>query len=247
MPLTKKQLLARDAKRNIATELLLSVRQMNAGNGKAVPRVETLASGESMTAGASSRHLPRVIIFAGPNGAGKSTHADAIVAALGIDTFVNADCIARGLSGRHADAVAMQAGRIMLTRLKELAVARKDFAFESTLSSRSFAPFLRQLKAQGYQVAIYYFSLTSASLAVRRVKLRVAMGGHDVPEDTVRRRFGRSLLNFHSLYTPLADRWVMFDNSIPGKATLVAMQDGGHLTIKEPKPWLKLQKLLTTG
>ena len=98
---------------------------------------------------------PRVIIFAGPNGAGKSTHADAIVAALGIDTFVNADYIARGLSGRNADAVAMQAGRIMLTRLKELAAAQQDFAFESTLSSRSFAPFLRQLKAQGYQVAIF--------------------------------------------------------------------------------------------
>ena len=190
---------------------------------------------------------PRVVIFTGPNGAGKSTHADAIVAALGVSTFVNADYIARGLSGRNADAVAMQAGRIMLTRLKELAVAGRDFAFESTLSSRSFAPFLRQLKARGYQVAIYYFSLTSASLAVRRVKLRVAMGGHDVPEDTVRRRFGRSLLNFHSLYSPLADRWVMFDNSINGKATLVAMQDGGQLKIKEPKPWLKLQKLLTTG
>lgn len=188
---------------------------------------------------------PRVIIFAGPNGAGKSTHADAIVAALGINTFVNADYIARGLSGRHADAVAMQAGRIMLTRLKELAAAQQDFAFESTLSSRSFAPFLRQLKAQGYQVAIYYFSLTSALLAVRRVKLRVAMGGHDVPEDTVRRRFGRSLHNFHSLYMPLADRWVMFDNSVTGKAKLIATQEGDNLQIKESKPWLKLQKLLT--
>ena len=81
---------------------------------------------------------------------------------------------------------------------------------------------------------------------MRRVKLRVAMGGHDVPEDTVRRRYTRSLLNFHSLYLPLADRWVMFDNSITGKATLVAIQDGGDLQIKEPKPWLKLQKLLTT-
>ena len=189
---------------------------------------------------------PRVVIFAGPNGAGKSTHADAIVDALGINTFVNADYIARGLSGRNTDAVAMQAGRIMLTRLKALAAAQQDFAFESTLSSRSFAPFLRQLKAQGYLVAIYYFSLTSASLAVRRVKLRVAMGGHDVPEDTVRRRYTRSLLNFHSLYLPLADRWVMFDNSKTGKATLVAIQDGGDLQIKELKPWLKLQKLLTT-
>jgi predicted ABC-type ATPase len=71
----------------------------------------------------------------------------------------------------------MMAGRIMLTRLKELAALNQDFAFESTLSSRSFAPFLQRLKAQGYQVAVYYFSLTSPSLAVRRVKLRVAMGG----------------------------------------------------------------------
>ena len=118
------------------------------------------------------------------------------MAALGINTFVNADCIARGLLGRNADAVAMQAGRIMLTCLKALAAAKQDFAFESRLSSRSFAPFLLQLKAQGYQVAIYYFSLSSALLAVRRVKLRVAMGGHDVLADTVRRCFGRSLNNF---------------------------------------------------
>jgi predicted ABC-type ATPase len=190
---------------------------------------------------------PRVIIFAGPNGAGKSTHADAILAALGIPTFVNADYIARGLSGRNAEAVAMMAGRIMLTRLKELAAAQQDFAFESTLSSRSFAPFLRRLKAQGYQVAIYYFSLASPSLAVRRVKLRVAMGGHDVPADVIRRRFDRSLYNFFSLYTPLADRWVVFDNSATGAAHLLATQEDDNLQIMEPKKWLKLQKLLTSS
>ena len=185
---------------------------------------------------------PRVIIFAGPNGAGKSTHADAIVAALGIDTFVNTDYIARGLSGRNADAVAMQAGRIMLTRLKELAGAKQDFAFESTLSSRSFAPFLRQLKAQGYQVATYYFSLTSAALAVRRVKLRVAMGGHDVPEDTVRRRYARSVSNFLTLYLPLADDWTVYDNSSAKQAKMIASFANGILDVLEPKPWLKLQK-----
>ena len=91
----------------------------------------------------------RAVIFAGPNAANKSTHADAIVAALGINTFVNADYIARGLPGRNADAVAMQAGRIMLTRLKALAAVKQDFAFESTLSSQSFAPFLRQPKSAG--------------------------------------------------------------------------------------------------
>jgi predicted kinase len=81
---------------------------------------------------------PRVVIFAGPNGAGKSTHADAILAALGMETFVNADYIARGLSGRNTEAVAFEAGRIMLKRLRQLAEDKADFAFESTLSSRTF-------------------------------------------------------------------------------------------------------------
>jgi predicted ABC-type ATPase len=139
---------------------------------------------------------PRVVVFAGPNGAGKSTHADAILAALGIETFVNADYIARGLSGRNTDAVAFEAGRIMLKRLHQLGDAKADFAFESTLSSRTFAAFLRKLKPIGYSVAIYYFSLASAQLAIRRVKLRVAQGWHNVPPDVVRRRFGRSLNNF---------------------------------------------------
>jgi predicted ABC-type ATPase len=155
---------------------------------------------------------------------------------------VNADYIARGLSGRNADAVAMQAGRIMLTRLKELAATQQDFAFESTLSSRSFAPFLRQLKAQGYQVAIYYFSLTSASLGVRRVKLRVAMGGHDVPAETVRRRYGRSVSNFLKLYLPLANDWTVYDNSSAKQAKMIASFANGILDILEPKPWLKLEK-----
>ena len=148
---------------------------------------------------------PRVVIFAGPNGAGRSTHADAILAALGIGTFVNADYIARGLSGRNTDEVAFEAGRIMLNRLSQLGDAGADFAYESTLSSRTFAPFLRTLKVRGYAIAIYYFSLRSAQLVVRRVKLRVALGGHDVPGDVVPRRFGRSLKNFFTMYTPLAD------------------------------------------
>ena len=196
---------------------------------------------------AKVKPAPRVIVFAGPNGAGKSTHADAILAKLGIETFVNADYIARGLSGLNVDVVAMQAGRIMLTRLKDLAVAKQDFAFESTLSSRSFAPFLRKLKAQGYQVAIYYFALANVSLAVRRVKLRVAMGGHDVPEDTIRRRFSRSLHNFNTLYMPLTDQWAVFDNTVAAKATLVATQEGDNLQIKEPKSWRKLQNLIKTA
>lgn len=186
---------------------------------------------------------PRVVIFAGPNGAGKSTHADAILAALGIETFVNADYIARGLSGRNTDAVAFEAGRIMLKRLRQLSEAKADFAFESTLSSRTFATFLHALKRQGYVVAIYYFSLANAQLAIRRVKLRVALGGHDVPPDVVRRRFGRSLNNFFTLYAPLADEWALFDNSSSSQAVPVATQFATQLTVTETTTWHKLKKL----
>lgn len=106
------------------------------------------------------------------------------------------------------------------------------------MSSRSFAPFLRQLKAQGYQAAIYYFSLTSASLAVHRVKLRVAMGEHDVPEDTVRCRYARSESNFLMLYLPLADDWTVYDNSSPKQAKMIASSANGILNVLEPTPWL---------
>ena len=184
----------------------------------------------------------RVVIFAGPNGAGKSTHADAILAALGIETFVNADYIARGLSGRNTDAVNFEAGRIMLKRLRQLADAGADFAFESTLSSRTFVPFLRALKAQGYSVAIYYFALTNAQLAVRRVKLRVALGGHHVPSDVVKRRFVRSLANFFTLYAPIADEWTLLDNSNSLVAQPVALHFSNHLTVTEANTWQKLQK-----
>lgn len=185
---------------------------------------------------------PRVVIFAGPNGAGKSTHADAIIAALGIETFVNADYIARGLSGRNTDVVAFEAGRIMLKRLRQLGEAGADFAFESTLSSRTFAPFIRKLKVQGYAVAIYYFSLANAQLAIRRVKHRVALGGHDVPSDVIKRRFGRSVSNFFNLYAPLADDWTLFDNSSSNEALTIATKSAGKLTVTQHQTWLKLQK-----
>lgn len=183
---------------------------------------------------------PRVVVFAGPNGAGKSTHADDILKAMGIPTFVNADYIARGLAGTNTEAVNMAAGRIMLRRLSELAAAREDFAFESTLSSRSFAPFLQRLKAAGYRIAIYYFSLDSAQLAVRRVKLRVSLGGHDVPADVVRRRFTRSRENFFALYAPIADDWALFDNSESGQAHSVAEYAHNQLVIKDSTLWKSL-------
>lgn len=186
---------------------------------------------------------PRVVVFAGPNGAGKSTHADAILAELRIPTFVNADYIARGLAGQQAQTVALAAGRIMLNRLRELSAARADFAFESTLSSRSFHPFLQRLKQQGYHVAIFYFALSSSGLALRRVKHRVVQGGHSVPAEDIKRRFGRSLSNFFRLYADVANEWMVFDNSSGTTAQAVAHLRNGQLIVEDPKRWKRLQTL----
>ena len=133
---------------------------------------------------------PSVVILAGPNGAGKSTAAPALLqGALAVDEFVNADVIARGLSAFEPDRVAIAAGRIMLARLDELAAQRVDFAFETTLATRSFAPWLLGLTLSGYDVHLFFLWLSSADLAVARVADRVRAGGHHVPEAVVRRRY----------------------------------------------------------
>lgn len=169
---------------------------------------------------------PQLVVLAGPNGAGKSTSAPRLIAeTLGIADFVNADVIAQGLSafGRESDSVAMEAGRIMLRRLEELARSRVDFAFESTLASRSFAPRIRALKDQGYRFRLLFLWLPSPELAVLRVRARVKDGGHDVPEETIRRRYTAGLINFFDLYQPIADAWAMYNASVTPRS-LIAMK-----------------------
>ena len=167
-----------------------------------------------------------MIVIAGPNGAGKSTTAPSLLRdALQVSEFVNADTIAGGLSAFRPDSVAIAAGRAMLERIRQLAKAQVDFAFETTLASRSFAPWLARLKRSGYHVHVLFLWLESADLAVNRVAARVRLGGHDVPEGTVRRRYQRGLRNFFGLYLPLVDSWQVFDNSRAGRPQLVA---SGH-------------------
>ncbi|WP_165246314.1 AAA family ATPase [Paludisphaera soli] len=159
---------------------------------------------------------PNVIVLAGPNGAGKSTLAPPLLRdALAVRHFVNADAIAAGLSAFAPETVAVQAGRIMLARLKDLAAARADFAFETTLATRSFATWLRTLIAAGYEFHLVFLSLPSAELAVARVAGRVSHGGHHVPEEVVRRRHAAGLRNLEELYRPLAASWRVYDNARP--------------------------------
>ncbi len=171
--------------------------------------------------------MPHVAVIAGPNGAGKSTVAPVLLGGHpGIVNFVNADVIARGLSALDPESVAIQAGRIMLNRLNELARQRADFAFETTLASRSFAPWLARLIEDGYVLELVYVWIANPDLCVARVASRVRAGGHYVADDIVRRRYGGGLQNFFSLYRRLAEPWKFYDNSDPVVTRLVT--EGHH-------------------
>lgn len=157
---------------------------------------------------------PRCIVIAGPNGAGKTTFArEFLPEDAGVVHFVNADLIANGLSPLQPGAAAVAAARLFLREVDRLAAGRVDFAFESTLSGRSYAARLSAWRATGYRIQIVYLKLDSPQLALRRIAARVQEGGHDVPRKDVLRRFYRSWENFVRIYRPLADRWAVYDNS----------------------------------
>lgn len=183
-----------------------------------------------------------MVVIAGPNGAGKTTTAPRLLReALTVSEFVNADPIATGLSAFRPESVAVAAGRVMLARLKELARAHENFAFETTLASRSFAPWLAGLRSSGYRVHLAFLSLPDPSLAVERVAARVREGGHDVPEPVVRRRFASGLKNFFALYQGIADTWQVFDNSEATGPRLIASGRGREpADIFDPAAWKRL-------
>jgi predicted ABC-type ATPase len=185
---------------------------------------------------------PRLVVLAGPNGAGKTTTAPSILRdALSVREFVNADTIAQGLSAFDVEAAAIRAGRIMLDRIHELARERVDFAFETTLASRSFAPWIRRLASDGHRIELVFVWLASPELAVARVASRVRRGGHSVPETVIRRRYERGLRNFFQLYRPLADRWHFLDNSGPRPLHRIAEGVGmGENRIEDEELWQQL-------
>ncbi|MFL6230735.1 MAG: AAA family ATPase [Pyrinomonadaceae bacterium] len=166
---------------------------------------------------------PQVVVIAGPNGAGKSTLAPFLLRdTFGLMEFVNADSIAAGLSAFQPEGAAIEAGRVMLKRLRDLAAAQVSFAFETTLATRSYAHWLAALKRGGYNFHLLFLWLHSPELAAQRVHERVMMGGHSVPEEVISRRYAKGLRNFSGLYRPIADSWLVYDNSSSGRMTQVA-------------------------
>lgn len=178
---------------------------------------------------------PRVVVLAGPNGAGKTTASARFVRDyLGVRNFVNADTIARGLAAFDPESVALAAGRVMLSRVRELAAMRSDFAFETNLASRSMAPWLADLRASGYRLLLVFLWLPSAEVAIARVSRRVTDGGHHVPADVVWRRYERGLVNLRAKFLPMADAVWLFDAS-SAPARLVASGVPTGLTEHDPE------------
>jgi predicted ABC-type ATPase len=177
-------------------------------------------------------------IIAGPNGAGKTTASYTLLPhILNVWEFVNADEIARGLSPFNPESVAFEAGRIMLQRIEQLVRAKKTFAFETTLSTKSYAGLIENCRMAGYQIHLIFLWLPSPKFAVERVKSRVLKGGHHVPEDVVRRRYQKGLWNFVNLFMPLCDTWLLADNSEPAVRSIAEGRKNGVDLINDPVLW----------
>ena len=155
-----------------------------------------------------------ILIIAGPNGAGKTTFAQAYlrVGTMGF-AFINADEIAAGLDplgNRRSD---VQAARLMLAEIDRLVAERRDFAIETTLAGRGYLRRIQRWRRMGYRVTLLFLSLPSPEVAIERVQRRVKQGGHDIPEDVIRRRFDAGLDNFWNCYAGRVNGWAMLDNT----------------------------------
>lgn len=187
--------------------------------------------------------MPNIYIIAGSNGSGKTTLANTLLPEfLSCNEFVNADLIAAGLSPFNPDSTALQAGRLMLERIKILSEEKKDFAFETTLSTRSYAPHIKEWREEGYDVHLIFLWVNSVDISIARVVNRVKNGGHNIPEDVICRRYERGLKNFLDIYRHIVTSWEIYDNSSGEDAFLVAVYSGNNLRIHQEKIWKEIQK-----
>lgn len=192
-----------------------------------------------------SETSPQVVVIAGPNGSGKTTLSPFLLRdTLGVLEYVNADPIAHGLSGFDPASVALQAGRVMLNRLHDLAEQRKTFAFETTLAAKHYAGWIKKLRNDGYDFQLMFLWLRSADLAVQRVRERVRAEGHNVAEQVIRRRYAAGLRNFSKLYQPLANTWAVYDNSdLPSPKMIAQGGQSEEPSIIHADLWERFQEM----
>ena len=183
-------------------------------------------------------------IIAGCNGAGKTTASFTILPEIiECKEFVNADEIAKGLSPFQPEKVAFESGRIMLKRIAELLFDNQSFAFETTLSTKSYKSKILEAKEKGYTVTLLFFWLQNVELAKARVKTRVSEGGHNIEPEIIERRYFRGIKNLFKIYLPIVDGAIIFDNS-NGKHELLAEKTvDGQLNIIDSIKFNELKNL----
>ncbi len=160
------------------------------------------------------RKHKKIVIIAGPNGAGKTTFArEFLPNEGGCPIFVNADLIAAGISPFLPEEASFHAGRLMIKEINRHALNGESFAFETTLSGKTYAQMIPEWQQMGYRVKLVFLYLPDVAIAIERVKYRVEQGGHNIPEKVIRRRYEKGWQNFQSLYKYLVDAWILFDNS----------------------------------
>jgi len=176
-------------------------------------------------------------IISGCNGAGKTTASFTILPEiLDCKEFVNADEIARGLSPFQPEKVSFEAGRIMLRRINELLESNENFAFETTLATKSYKQKVFEAKDKNYDVTLLFFWLQTVDLAIERVKTRVSEGGHNIEIDVIKRRYLNGIKNLFEIYLPIVDEAMIFDNSV-GRHDLIAQKslDAEITILNQPK------------
>ncbi len=187
--------------------------------------------------------MKNLYIIAGCNGAGKTTASMTVLPEiLNCYEFVNADEIAKGLSPFQPEKVAIEAGRIMLKRLKDLLESGVDFAFETTLSTRSYVSFIKEAVLKDYKITLIFVYLKNVELAKKRVRERVTRGGHNIEDDVIERRYVAGLKNFFQLYMQICHFWIMVDNSAEN-FDLIETANGEFENVKNisnPQLWNKI-------
>ncbi|OJW79860.1 MAG: zeta toxin [Bacteroidetes bacterium 46-16] len=186
--------------------------------------------------------MPTLYIIAGPNGAGKTTASYSLLPdMLDCKEYVNADEIARGISPFNPEGVAIEAGRIMLQRIDELIEDNENFAFETTLSTRSYVHTVKRCKKKGYNITLVFFWLSSPELARERVLLRVSRGGHNIPPDVISRRYDKGIKNLLTLFIPICDYWIVADNSHANRMMVAEGTGPDDVTVFDAAIWEKIK------
>jgi len=188
--------------------------------------------------------VKEIILIGGPNGAGKTTAARVLLPDfLDLHQFLNADDIARGLAPWDVESAAISVGRHLIERMRALVRDGESFALESILSGTSHLRLLQQCKQDGWRINLLYFWLPTPEDAVARVARRVGQGGHNIPTDTVLRRYYASVRNMRNLYLPLADEAEIYDNTDRKRIMIAEKRENLALLVHDPERWARIEEV----